>query len=145
MPPVTANSATQFLRENSEFQFFFDANNQLSKVRVGQAGIGGIDFEALKPVQESNVVTDVSCKLGIFSDRDFSTEGCDQIPSLILEEARTFVTFMSSMVEDLIGNEQVMMAIAKAQGKEYQPTIDQWAKDNGITELEDDEDEEAVG
>jgi hypothetical protein len=109
---------------------------------VGQAGIGGIDFEALKPVQESTLVT-VSCKLGIFSDRDFSTEGCDQIPSLILEEARTFVTFMSSMVEDLIGNEQVMMAIAKAQGKEYQPTIDQWAKDNGI-ELEEEDFEEVV-
>jgi len=56
MPSVKPNSATQFLRENSEFQFFFDANNQLSKVRVGQAGIGGIDFEALKPVQESTLV-----------------------------------------------------------------------------------------
>ena len=55
------------------------------------------------------------------------------------------MTFMSSMVEDLIGNEQVMMAIAKAQGKEYQPTIDQWAMDNGITEVEAEDDEEADG
>ena len=47
------------------------------------------------------------------------------------------MTFMSSMVEDLIGNEQVMMAIAKAQGKEYLPTIDQWAKDNGIELVEE--------
>ena len=53
------------------------------------------------------------------------------------------MTFMSSMVEDLIGNEQVMMAIAKAQGKEYLPTIDQWARDNGI-ELEEGE-EVALG
>lgn len=53
------------------------------------------------------------------------------------------MTFMSSMVEDLIGNEQVMMAIAKAQGKEYLPTIDQWARDNGI-EVDGEGEEEAV-
>ena len=53
------------------------------------------------------------------------------------------MTFMSSMVEELIGNEQVMMAIARAQGKEYRPTLDQWAKDNGI-EMEDAEDDDEV-
>jgi predicted lactoylglutathione lyase len=38
------------------------------------------------------------------------------IPSIILEEAKTFVTFMQSMVEELIGNEEVMLAIARASG-----------------------------
>ena len=38
------------------------------------------------------------------------------IPSIILEEAKTFVTFMQSMVEELIGNEDVMIAIARATG-----------------------------
>ena len=38
------------------------------------------------------------------------------IPSIILEEAKTFVTFMQSMVEELIGNEEVMLAIARATG-----------------------------
>jgi hypothetical protein len=38
------------------------------------------------------------------------------IPSIILEEAKTFVTFMQSMVEELIGNEEVMIAIARATG-----------------------------
>lgn len=38
------------------------------------------------------------------------------IPSIILEEAKTFVTFMQSMVEELIGNEDVMIAIARTTG-----------------------------
>ena len=99
-------------------------------------------------LRPSNLFKKVTASLndfiGLFSDSDFSTEGCDQIPSIILEEARTFVTFMSSMVEELIGNEQVMMAIARAQGKEYRPTLDQWAKDNGIEMTPDEEDEEDV-
>ena len=67
--------------------------------------MGGIDFYALKPVQER-----------FFSDRDFQVEDCEMIPSIILEEAKTFVTFMQSMVEELIGNEEVMLAIARASG-----------------------------
>jgi ribosomal protein L12E/L44/L45/RPP1/RPP2 len=31
---------------------------------------------------------------------------------------------MSSMVEELIGNEEVMMNIAAAHGKEYKPTLE---------------------
>ena len=67
--------------------------------------MGGIDFYALKPVQER-----------FFSDSDFQVEDCEMIPSIILEEAKTFVTFMQSMVEELIGNEEVMLAIARASG-----------------------------
>jgi hypothetical protein len=52
----------------------------------------------------------------LFSDRDFQVEDCEMIPSIILEEAKTFVTFMQSMVEELIGNEDVMIAIARATG-----------------------------
>lgn len=74
-------------------------------MRLGQENIGGIDFYALKPVQER-----------LFSDRDFLVEDCEMIPSIILEEAKTFVTFMQSMVEELIGNEEVMIAIARATG-----------------------------
>ena len=48
------------------------------------------------------------------------------------------------MVEELIGNEQVMMAIARAQGKEYHPTLDQWAKDNGIDLQPEDEDTQST-
>lgn len=39
------------------------------------------------------------------------------IPSIILEEAKHFVTFMSSMVEELIGNEDLMMAILRNSNK----------------------------
>ncbi len=74
-------------------------------MRLGQPTIGGIDFYALKPVQER-----------FFADRDFLIEDCEMIPSIILEEAKTFITFMQSMVEELIGNEEVMLAIARAQG-----------------------------
>ncbi len=52
----------------------------------------------------------------LFSDRDFQVGDCEMIPSIILEEAKTFVTFMQSMVEELIGNEDVMIAIARATG-----------------------------
>jgi hypothetical protein len=52
-------------------------------VRLGQPNIGGIDFYALKPVQER-----------FFADREFQVEDCEMIPSIILEEAKTFVTFM---------------------------------------------------
>ena len=47
----------------------------------------------------------------MFLDEEFSTEGCEEIPNIILEEAKHFVTFMSSMVEELIGNEEVMQYI----------------------------------
>ena len=39
------------------------------------------------------------------------------IPSIILEEAKHFVTFMSSMVEELIGNEEFMLAILRNQNR----------------------------
>ena len=36
------------------------------------------------------------------------------IPSIILEEAKHFVTFMSTMVEELLGNEELMISILRA-------------------------------
>jgi hypothetical protein len=35
------------------------------------------------------------------------------IPSIILEEAKHFVTFMSSVVEELIGNEEFVLTILR--------------------------------
>jgi hypothetical protein len=39
------------------------------------------------------------------------------IPSIILEEAKHFMTFMSSMVEELLGNEELMLAILRNQNR----------------------------
>ncbi len=78
-----ASKAQQLFREPADFFFYFDANNQLSKVRMGQPNLGGIDFISLKPVQERK-----------FTDEDFASHDCEMIPSIILEEAKTFVTFM---------------------------------------------------
>jgi hypothetical protein len=71
------------------------------------------------------------------------------IPSIILEEAKTFVTFMQSMVEELIGNEEVMLAIARASGNHIEgygdDTSDTTSDDKsetvqeGIDEDEDDD------
>jgi hypothetical protein len=51
--------------------------------------------------------------LGAFSDADFSNEGCAPIPSVVIDEAKHFVTFMSSMVEELLGNESFVANILK--------------------------------
>ena len=48
---------------------------------------------------------------GTFTEDDFSSVGCEEIPSIILEEAKHFVTFLSSMVEELIGNEELMLIL----------------------------------
>ena len=54
-------SAKQHLfSKPADFFFYFNDNSQLSKVRLDQDNLGGIDFYALKPVQER-----------LFSDRDF--------------------------------------------------------------------------
>ncbi|TNV82942.1 hypothetical protein FGO68_gene13777 [Halteria grandinella] len=39
------------------------------------------------------------------------------IPSIILEEAKHFMTFMSSMVEELLGNEELMISILRNQNR----------------------------
>lgn len=103
--PIKPTKSSQLLSKTADFFFYFNENNQLSKVRLDQENLGGIDFYALTPVQER-----------LFSDKDFLIEDCEMIPSIILEEAKTFVTFMQSMVEELIGNEDVMIAIARATG-----------------------------
>ena len=103
--PISSTKTSHLLSKSADFFFYFNDNSQLSKVRLGQENLGGIDFYALTPVQER-----------LFADRDFQVEDCEMIPSIILEEAKTFVTFMQSMVEELIGNEEVMIAIARATG-----------------------------
>jgi hypothetical protein len=47
--------------------------------------------------------------IGEYNSEDFSTEGCDEISSIILTEAKTFVTFMQSMVEEMLGQEDYML------------------------------------
>lgn len=51
--------------------------------------------------------------IGDFNGSEFSSEGCEMIPSIILEEAKHFMTFMSSMVEELLGNEELMISILR--------------------------------
>jgi len=54
---------------------------------------------------------------------------------------------MSSMVEELIGNEEVMMNIAAAHGKEYKPTLEkrpnlEEEKNKMEVKIEDDSEED---
>lgn len=41
--------------------------------------------------------------IGEFKEEDFYYGDCEDINSIILAEAKTFVTFMQSMVEDMLG------------------------------------------
>lgn len=43
------------------------------------------------------------CDIGRFMEDDFDYEDCEEINSIILEEAKSFVTFMHSIVVELIG------------------------------------------
>ncbi len=60
------------------------------------------------------------------------------IPSIILEEAKTFVTFMQSMVEELIGNEEVMLAIARANGNLSEEEAQLLGEDTAAVRSEED-------
>ena len=60
------------------------------------------------------------------------------IPSIILEEAKTFVTFMQSMVEELIGNEEVMLAIARANGNISEEEAQLLGEDTAAIKTEED-------
>ena len=83
----------------------------MSKVRLEQDRLGALDFTAMHAVRESKLNDPQS--LGTFGDEDFSNEGCGEIPSVVIEEAKHFVTFMSSMVEELLGNENFVANILK--------------------------------
>jgi hypothetical protein len=45
----------------------------------------------------------------MFTDKDFMIDDCEEINSLILDEAFSFVTFMQSMVGEMLGKEDYMM------------------------------------
>jgi len=47
-------------------------------------------------------------KIGVFEDDDFKTDDCEEINSIILEEAFSFVTFMQQMIGEMIGKEDFM-------------------------------------
>ena len=49
--------------------------------------------------------------LGEFAEKDFDYEDCEEINSAILEEAKTFVTFMQTIIEEVVGKEDEMMNI----------------------------------
>jgi hypothetical protein len=87
-----------------KFYFFFDDQKRLSKVKLEHSLIGGFEFKSLHPVQERQ-----------FTKKDFSYDECDEISSIILDEALSFVSFMQQIVDELIGKEDYMMSLL--QGK----------------------------
>lgn len=89
-----------------------------------QDEVGSFDFISLKPVEESKQTSN-NLLLETFTDSDFDTSGCEEIPSIILEEAKHFVTFMSSMVEELLGNEEFMLAVLKTREQEFVEIIEE--------------------
>lgn len=51
----------------------------------------------------------LNLKIGEFTEEDFSFDECDQISSIILEEAKTFITFMQTLIENMLGKEDSML------------------------------------
>ena len=100
-----------------KFYFFFNDKKELQKVKLEQSLIGGFEFDALYPIQErkyNNILTKHSI-LGFYTAEDFEYEECDEISSIILDEAKTFVSFMQSIVEELIGSEDYMLNLLKGK------------------------------
>jgi len=96
-------------------------------VRLEQSLLGSFEFEALYPATER-----------VFTEEDFSFDDCDQINSIILEEAKTFVTFMQTMVEDMLGKEDYMLNFLYGKADLYKSTMYQ----SSMKMDDDDEDEE---
>ena len=89
----------------------FNQNKELEKVRLEQSILGSFEFEALYPVLESKFpYSYLIIFIGTFTEEDFEYEECDEITSIILDEAKTFVTFMQTIVEELVGKEDYMMS-----------------------------------
>lgn len=76
--------------------------------------------------------------VGVFTEEDFMYEDCDEINSIILEEAKTFVTFMQTIVEELIGQEDYMMNMLYGKNL-YKKSV--YSENDDDSEDEDDEDE----
>ncbi len=49
--------------------------------------------------------------VGAFEKEDFMIDDCEEINSMILKEASTFVTFMQAIISELLGKEDHMVNI----------------------------------
>jgi hypothetical protein len=76
----------------------------------------------------------------VFTDEDFFFDDCDEIHSAILEEAKTFVTFMQTMVEEVVGKENEMMGLLT--GKFNLSTLGRSASSRYNDDDEDEEEED---
>jgi len=74
----------------------------LHKVKLEHSLIGSYSFYALTPVKER-----------IYNEEDFAIEECEEINSLILKEASTFVTFMQAIISEILGKEDSMMNVLR--------------------------------
>jgi hypothetical protein len=85
-----------------------------------------------RKVSDSQHLKFFVCLLGLFTEEDFPCLNCEIIPSIILEEAKHFVTFMSSMLEEILGNEDFVAGLLKASGKS-QAELSELTRDLSLT------------
>lgn len=79
-----------------KFYFLFDENNEFTKSRISQDGVGQYDFDALLPLESK-----------IFLEEDwYTTDNCPIIDDYIWEDSGNFASFMYSLVLNLIGGEE---------------------------------------
>lgn len=77
-------------------------------------------------------------RIGIFTDEDFYFEDCDEIDSIILEEAKSFVSFMQMIIEEIVGKEDILYNILN--GKTDDIIKNMAPKKRSIMDDDDDED-----
>jgi hypothetical protein len=94
-------------------------------------------FPLLKVRSNRNDVISYFIFVGEFEDKDFYYEDCEEINSAILEEAKTFVTFMQTMIEEVVGKEDEMMGILTGK-----INLNQLGRSKSSIFDEDDEEEE---
>jgi len=85
--------------DSPKFYFLFDDNNTFTRSRLSQKSVGQYDFEATLPMEGRQ-----------FLDEDwYVLDNCPQIGSNVLKESGNFVSFMYSLVTNMIGSEDDLL------------------------------------